>query len=95
MPVIHTYAPGAAGKSHGNDYEIIDPETACVTNAKWQFAMVKLLMENRAERAKQIVADFKPQFTSKEDYLAYMDSLNTSGDRIDYHEDGTASVKLD
>ncbi len=95
MPIVHPYAPGAAGKSHGNDYQIVDPEKACVTNAKWQLAMVKLLLGNGAERAKQIVANFKPQFESKEAYLAYMDSLNTNGDRIDYHEDGTAFAKLD
>lgn len=95
MPIVHPYAAGAVGKSHGNDYEIADPEKACVTNAKWQLVMVKLLLKNGAQRAKQIVADFKPLFESKEAYLTYMDSLNTSGDRIDYHEDGTASVKVD
>ena len=95
MPVIHPYASGAKGKSHGNDYEIADPEMACVTNAKWQLAMVKLLLGNGAQRAKQIIAAYKPQFTSKEEYLAYVDALNSKGDRIVYHEDGTAEAKLD
>lgn len=95
MPVIHPYASGAAGKSHGNDYEIVDPEKACVTSAKWQLAMVKLLLGDGAKRAKQIVAEYEPQFASKEDYLAYVDNLNACGDRIVYNEDGTVSVKLD
>ena len=93
MPVVHPYAPGAEGTSHGNNYYITDPGRACVKNAKWQLAMVKLLLENGASRAKQIIADFKPMFASKQEYLSYVDSLSASGDRIVYKEDGTAEVK--
>ncbi len=93
MPVVHPYAPGAEGTSHGNDYYITDSERACIKNAKWQLAMVKLLLENGASRAKQIIADFKPMFASKQEYLSYVDSLSESGDRIVYKEDGTADVK--
>ena len=32
---------------------------------------------------------------TKEEYLAFLDSLNNSGDRISYNEDGTANVKID
>ena len=94
MPVVHPYAGGATGKSHGNDYQIADAECACVTNSKWQLAMIRLLLSDGAGRAKQIVADFKPRFASKEAYLAYVDALNASGDRIAYAEDGTAMVKI-
>ena len=94
MPVVHPYAGGAIGKSHGNDYQIADAERACVTNAKWQLAMIKLLLSDGASRAKQIVADYKPLFDSKEAYLAYVDALNAEGDRITYGEDGTASVRI-
>ena len=94
MPVVHPYMPGAVGKGHGNDYYIEDPELACVTCAKWQLAMLSLLMGNGAERAKKIVAEYKPQFASKEDYLAYIDGLNADGDRIVYREDGKAEVKV-
>jgi len=94
MPVVHPYAPGAVGKGHGNDYYIEDPELACVSCAKWQLVMLSLLLGNEAERAKKIVAEYKPQFENKEAYLAYLDSLNAEGDRIVYGEDGTASVRL-
>ena len=95
MPSLHPYCAGAKGTSHGSDYEIADPEAACVTNAKWQIAMLRLLLMNDAERAKQIIAEFVPQFASKEEFLAYQDSLNCSGDRIVYREDGVAEIKLD
>lgn len=93
MPVIHPYAGGATGTSHGSDYEITDPEMACVTNAKWQLAMLNLLLENGASRAEAILAEFKPQFASKEAYLSYVDSLCADGDRIEYREDGTAVLR--
>ncbi len=93
MPVVHPYAGGACGNAHGNDYEICDPELACVGSAKWQLAMLLLLLGNGAERAKKIVKEFEPTFPSAEAFLAYQDSLNTSGERITYREDGSAEVR--
>ena len=95
MPVIHPHVAGSAGIGHGNNYQIVDPEMACVNSAKWQLAMAKLLLENGATRAKQIVAEFQPQFASAKEYLAYMDSLNDQGDRITYRDNGTADVRFE
>ncbi len=95
MPVIHPYAGGAAGKSHGNDYEIVDPDAACVDSAKWQLGMLLLLLSDGAARARKILADYQPLFASKEEYLAYIEGLNCAGDRILYREDGTAEVRCD
>lgn len=95
MPVVHPYAGGAVGKSHGNDYRIADVQAACVDNAKWQLAMLLLLLGDGAKRAKQVIDEYTPLFSSKEEFLAYIDSLNASGERIVYGEDGTAEVRLD
>ena len=94
MPVVHPYAGGSQGTSHGADYYIADPVSACVTNAKWQIAMLNLLLKDDAKRAKEIIADFKPLFATQKEYLDYIDTLNCSGDRIVYNEDGTAEVKF-
>ena len=94
MPVIHPYAGGRIGKGHGDDYYIDDPERACVKSAKMQMAMLLLLLENNAERANKIIADFKPLFASKKEYFEFVDKLNNSGDRIEYQEDGTAKIRL-
>jgi len=94
MPVIHPYCGGAEGLSHGNNYKIADVEKACVDSAKWQLAMLHMLLENDAAQAKKIVAEYQPMFDSKEAYLAYVDALNRSGDRITYGEDGVAKVDL-
>jgi len=93
MPVIHPYAPGATGVSHGADYRITDPELACVGSAKWQLAMLALLLKDGAERAKTIAAEFKPQFESAAAYFEYVDSMACEGARIDYSE-GEARVRL-
>lgn len=88
MPVVHPYAAGQSGTSHGADYKIADKEAALITCAKWQLTMISLLLGKSAERAKRIVADFKGVFASKEEFLAYQDSLDRSGDRIEYSDTG-------
>ena len=95
MPVVHPYAPGAVGTGHGSNYYIANPDLACVTSAKWQLAMLALLLKDDGARAKQIVADFKPAFGSKEEYFRYMDSFYAAGDRIRYQDDGVACVRLE
>ena len=93
MPVVHPYMGGAKGKAHGNDYEICDAMSACVDSAKWQVAMLTLLLENGGARAKKIKEEYQPMFSSKEEFLRFQDSLNTSGDRIVYRQDGIVEVK--
>ena len=93
MPVLHPYSAGSKGHSHGSDYEIADPEKACVTTAKWQVAMLRILLSDGAERARSIIDAYTPTFSSKEEFLAYQDSVFSSGDRISYNDEG-ATVKL-
>lgn len=93
MPVVHPYIPGATGHGHGSDYSIKNPERTCVGSAKWQLAALALLLENNAARAKKIVAEYRPQFASKTDFLNHIKSIACSGDRITYGET-TAEVKL-
>ena len=93
MPVIHPYIPGSIGRSHGSDYYVKDPVLACVGSAKWQVAMLTLLLKDEAQRAKDIVAEFKPMFNSKEEYFECIDAIKCKGERITYTEKG-AEVNL-
>lgn len=93
MPIVQPFVDGAKGKPHGNDYEICNPQSACVDSAKWQVAMLCLLLENNATRAKKIMQEYKPLFPSKEAFLKFQDSLNTFGDRIIYRDNGIAEVQ--
>ncbi len=88
MPMIHPYVSGAAGISHGNDYIVADPETACVSSAKVQLCFLKLLLENGAQTAKQVLADFVPIYSSQEEYFQYMDKLNLDIQAVSYEPDG-------
>lgn len=94
MPVVHPYAPGAKGTSHGADYYIENPDLACVDSAKWQLAMLMILLKDDAARAKQIAQNFKPVFASKDEYFKVIDAMEKSGERITYDENGNAQVNL-
>ncbi|MEE0409583.1 MAG: M20/M25/M40 family metallo-hydrolase, partial [Clostridia bacterium] len=94
MPAVHPYMPGATGTSHGSNYFISDPELACVGSAKWQMVMIHLLLKDGAKRAKSIVENFEPTFKSKEEYFEYIKRFESSGKRITYNDDQTATVKL-
>ncbi|MBQ4592413.1 MAG: amidohydrolase [Clostridia bacterium] len=95
MPVVHPYSGGGRGTGHGSDYEIADPVAACVDCAKWQVGMLYLLLKDDGARTREILSEFKPPFASKAEYLAYIDGLNCSGDRIEYRDDGSAVVKCE
>ena len=94
MPVVHPYAAGATGISHGSNYMITDPTAACVNSAKWQLAMLYLLLKDNAEYGNKVVKEFKPTFASKEEFINYIDTFEMSGERITYNEDGTANIIL-
>lgn len=93
MPVVHPYAGGATGTDHGADYLITDPDAATVVSAQVQLVMLHLLLKDGAARAKKILADFTPLFASKEEYLAFVDTLDADGERIVYGEN-SAEVRL-
>ena len=94
MPVVHPYAAGMTGTSHGSDYYITNPVDACVGSAKLQMAMLLILLGDGAKRAKKIIEEFKPLFATKQAYLDFMDSLIDSGERIEYTDDGNAKIRL-
>lgn len=93
MPIIHPYAPGAGGISHGADYCIADPMLACVGSAKWQICMLYTLLKDNAQKAKKIIDEFEPMFKTKEEFFDYINSFTREGDRISYN-DGEAVIKL-
>lgn len=94
MPVVHPYSGGAIGRAHGDDYYVSDPDRACIKSAKLQLAMLCLLLQDGAKRAKDIIENFKPLFCSKEEYFKYIDTFWSDGDRIIYKDNGTAEIRL-
>ena len=90
MPTVHPYIGGVKGNAHGEDYYIVDPETACVGSAKAQLQMLRLLLCNDAVRAKEIIAGYTPTFPTKEDYFAAMDKMNLNCQAVTYEGENKA-----
>ena len=93
MPGVQFRAYGATGHGHGTDYYIVDPDKACVNAAKAQLFSVEALLENGAEKAKEIIRAYEPEFKSKEEYVAFMDSILADRDAVEYNEDGTVTIR--
>ncbi len=92
MPVVHPNCGGGAGIAHGDNYYIADPERACLHSAMWQISLLFLLLEDGAKRAKEIIASYKPPFANAKEYLAFVDKIASSGDRVTYTADGAVTV---
>ncbi len=93
MPIIHHYAPGAIGTSHGENYYINDKDLACVGSAIVQVQLIYNLLKDGGKNAKTVIENANVPFASKEEYLSYLDTFNSKGDRIEYVDDG-AKIKL-
>ncbi|HHW31045.1 MAG TPA: amidohydrolase [Clostridiaceae bacterium] len=92
MPAVHPYAAGASGQGHGNDYFITDPELACMNSAKMQLAMLKILLSNNAEKAKEVIAKKNPPFKSYAEYFKVLDQIFQDKDAVTYNEDETILI---
>ncbi len=93
MPVVHPYAPGAIGVSHGDNYYIENSDSACIKSAQWQVAMLTMLLCNDGAKAGKIISEYDAPFKSRQEYCDYLDKIFTFGDRIKY-EDNNAMVEF-
>ena len=92
FPAIHPYANGATGNFHGKDFALVDPVKACVNSAILQLALIRRLLENGAEKAKEIKANFKPVFPTIEDYVAFKKSQTVERETVIANADGSITV---
>jgi metal-dependent amidase/aminoacylase/carboxypeptidase family protein len=77
MPVLHPFAGGAAGVSHGADFGIDDYTAAAVTPAKAMAMTVIDLLADGASAARGILSEFHPRFT-RQQYLEFVRGLATT-----------------
>ena len=61
-------------------------------SAKVQLVFTELLLGNGAVRAKEIVANYKPDFATMQDYFDFMDGLISDKEAVRYNEDGTVTL---
>lgn len=70
IPSIHLNACGAVGGVHTDQFHIADLDRACVNSAKAQALLVQSLLENGAQKAKEVIADFAPHAVPMEEYVS-------------------------
>ena len=87
MPALHPGISGTVGNFHGADMYITKPEIAVVQSAQLQYEFLHTFLDDDAKNAKEVIADYKPDFASYDAYFAYVDSLNLDIDAV-CHEDG-------
>ena len=88
MPGVQFYANGHTGLGHGIDFQVADPERACVNPAKAELFIADALLSEGAAKAKEIVENYKPAFASIREYLDFIDGLAMDRDVIEYTEKG-------
>ncbi|BES63773.1 amidohydrolase [Gottschalkiaceae bacterium SANA] len=74
LPVLHPFVGGVVGALHTREFANRDHELTYIAPAKAMAMTIVDLLYDGADQAKKIIADFKPEMT-KEDYLAYMESV--------------------
>ncbi len=73
MPAIHPMIGGVTGALHTRDFELVDPDLACIVPAKaMAMTIIDLLYDDAAE-AKEILKNFTPVMT-KEEYLRFQEN---------------------
>lgn len=83
---------GSIGTGHGKDYYVADKKAGCLYPAQCLTVAASMFLENDAARAKKVLAEAKPYFKSKEEYLAAIDNLTMDKDAVIYNEDGTVTL---
>lgn len=71
VPVVNFTFKGFAGKLHGADFKITDPEKAYILPAKLLALTVYKLLKNGGQEAKKITKSYTPVF-NKESYIQYV-----------------------
>ncbi|MCD8221515.1 MAG: amidohydrolase [Clostridiales bacterium] len=92
MPAIHPHASGSIGTGHGKDYYVADKKLGCLYPAECLVLTAARLLSDDAALAKKVIAEAKPYFKSKEEYLAAIDRLTMDKDAVIYNEDGTITL---
>ncbi len=92
MPAFHPYVSGTTGTSHGNDYMVTYPDSACVFSAVYQLVYLHELLKDDAAEAKKIIASFTPVYKTREEYFAAIDCFLKDKEAVIYHDDGTVTL---
>lgn len=80
MPAIHGYVSGSSGVPHSDSFVISNPEKACINSAKAQLMLIDKLLKDDARVAKKIKEEFKPTYSSINEYFEELKSLQVDSE---------------
>ena len=92
MPTVQPHASGSIGIGHGNNYYVADKKLGCLYPAECLVLTAAKLLSDDAALAKKVIAENKPYFKSKEEYLAAIDRLTMEKEAVIYNENGTVTL---
>ena len=92
FPAIHPYSIGSIGAEHGSDYKIPDPEKVCGNSAVLQLGLLYCLLENGAEKAKEVKAGYHPVFPTIADYVSYKKTQTAERETVLNNADGSITI---
>ena len=78
--------------AHSHTFQIKYPEYAVFHPAVLQASMVCVLLEKNGEKAKEVIREFKPIFSSIDDYLKEMDEIYRTKSSVKYNNDNSATL---
>lgn len=76
MPVLTFQTGGITGDLHRSDFAVVDEEEAYILTAKIFAISAYRLLKDGAKAAKKLKEEYKPRFTSREEYVKFMDQFN-------------------
>ena len=94
MPVVQPSTTGVEGVGHSRDFRIASAYHCCQLPAECLALMARLLLRNQAARAREVLAQAKPVFATKEAYFQALDSLSTRGHVVEYTEQNDIVLHL-
>ncbi len=92
MPVIQHHCMGAVGTQHGEDFYIADREKALINPAVVLLCMVHDLLKDNAVYAKRVIKEYKPVFSSKQEYFQAIDKIESRRELVQYIGNGEAVI---
>lgn len=85
MPVLKFATGGVEGGLHSEYFKVVNEEIAYIVTAKIMALTAYRLLKEKAKKANEIKAEFKPKFTTEE-YKKYMDKFEELV-KVNYQED--------
>ncbi|MBR3305147.1 MAG: amidohydrolase [Christensenellaceae bacterium] len=94
MPGVQFSTNGATGTMHGIDLYLSDPERLCMNAVKAQLLVADRLLKDGAEKAKEIVAQYKPRYASIKDFFEDIKAFDMDQEAVLYGEDGSITLRF-